>query len=407
MTEFLYECLGLLVRWLHVVAAIAWIGESFYFVMLDRALKPPKTHAPGVFGELWSVHGGGFYHKQKYLVSPAQMPADLHWSKWKSYTTWLSGFALFLLLYLRSPQIYLIDPAVADLTPLQGSLAAIGFLGAGWILYDLMCRAVGFRDQLLGILVALMVLAFCYAATHLFAGRAAFLLVGAVLGTIMSANVFFVIIPGQKRMVATLAAGGTPDPLPGKRAKQRSVHNTYFTLPVVFAMLSNHYAPAHAHEMSWILLALFMGAGALIRQFFVVWHSGERAWWLLAAGGAVLIGAFAWLAPKPAPAEPPGPRVQVPLPAQSQSVVDLGPAPETAALLPIFARHCGVCHAAKPTLMPSAPLGVMFETVEQIDTKAQQIHQQVVALKVMPPGNLTQMSDEERAAIGRWFAARR
>ena len=407
MTEFLYECLGLLVRWLHVVAAIAWIGESFYFVMLDRALKPPKTHAPGVFGELWSVHGGGFYHNQKYLVSPAQMPSDLHWSKWKSYTTWLSGFALFLLLYLRSPQIYLIDPAVADLTPLQGSLAAIAILGAGWILYDLMCRAVGFRDQLLGILVALMVLGLCYAATHLFAGRAAFLLVGAVLGTIMSANVFFVIIPGQKRMVATLSAGGTPDPLPGKRAKQRSVHNTYFTLPVVFAMMSNHYAPAHAHEHSWLLLALFMGAGALIRQFFVVWHSGERAWWLLGAGGAVLVGAFTWLAPRPALVEPTGPRVQVPVPTQPDtSNVELGPAPETAALLPIFARHCGVCHSAKPTLMPSAPLGVMFETVEQIDTKAQLIHQQVVALKLMPPGNLTQMTDQERAAIGRWFEAK-
>ena len=407
MAEFLYECLGLLVRWLHVVAAIAWIGESFYFVMLDRALKPPKTHSPGVFGELWSVHGGGFYHKQKYLVSPAQMPADLHWSKWKSYTTWLSGFALFLLLYLRSPQIYLIDPAVADLTPMQGSLAAIAFLGAGWILYDLMCRAVGFRDQLLGILVALMVLGLCYAATHLFAGRAAYLLVGAVLGTIMSANVFFVIIPGQKRMVATLAAGGTPDPLPGKRAKQRSVHNTYFTLPVVFAMLSNHYAPAHAHEQSWILLALFMGAGALIRQFFVLWHSGGRAWWLLGAGGAVLIGAFAWLAPKSQVAAPAEPRDQVPVPAAPASpLAALGPAPTSAEVLPIFTRHCAVCHSAKPTLMPSAPLGALFETTAQIDAKAQLIHQQVVALKIMPPGNLTQMSEEERAAIARWFAAK-
>ncbi len=412
MIEFLYECAGLLVRWLHVVAAIAWIGESFYFVMLDRALKPPKSRSPGVFGELWSVHGGGFYHKQKYLVAPAQMPEDLHWSKWKSYTTWLSGFALFMLLYMRSPGIYLIDPAIAQLTPIQANGLALAFLVGGWVIYDLLCRLVGARDQLLGALVAVMVLGLCYAATHLFAGRAAFLLVGAVMGTIMSANVFFIIIPGQKRMVASLARGEHPDPAPGKRAKQRSVHNTYFTLPVVFAMLSNHYAPAHAHEMSWVLLAMFMGAGALIRQFFVLWHSGGRAWWLLAAGGLVLLGAFAWLAPKEAPLPPP--RVQVPsavaspAPADAVSVaaVDYGEAPDSATVLPIFAKHCAQCHSAKPSLMASAPLGTMFDTTAQIDAKAVMIHQQVVTLSIMPPGNLTQMTPDERAAIARWFAAK-
>ncbi|HWS26330.1 MAG TPA: urate hydroxylase PuuD, partial [Xanthomonadales bacterium] len=299
MMDFWIEAATFLLRWLHVVAAIAWIGESFYFVMLDRSLKPAKAPVPGVFGELWSVHGGGFYHKQKYLVAPAHMPDDLHWSKWKSYTTWLSGFALLSILYLAQPAIYLIDPAIAALTPLQAIAAAVGFLAAGYLVYDLACRLVGFRDGVLGIVVAVFVLALCYLATHLFAGRAAFLLVGATLATIMSANVFFIIIPGQKRMVATLAQGGVPDPLPGKRGKQRSVHNTYFTLPVVFAMLSIHYAPAHAHEHAWIVLALFMTAGALIRQFFVLWHSGGRAWWLLVAGGGVLLATFAWLAPKP------------------------------------------------------------------------------------------------------------
>ena len=254
--DFWIEAATFLLRWLHVVAAIAWIGESFYFVMLDRSLKPAKAPVPGVFGELWSVHGGGFYHKQKYLVAPAHMPDDLHWSKWKSYTTWLSGFALLSILYLAQPTIYLIDPAIAALTPPQAISAAVAFLAAGYLVYDLACRLVGFRDGLLGVVVALFVLALCYLATHLFAGRAAFLLVGATLATIMSANVFFIIIPGQKRMVATLARGGVPDPLPGKRGKQRSVHNTYFTLPVVFAMLSIHYAPAHAHEHAWIVLAL-------------------------------------------------------------------------------------------------------------------------------------------------------
>ena len=263
MTEFLIECVGFLLRWLHVVAAIAWIGESFYFVALDRGLKPPKTPAQSLFGESWSVHGGGFYHKQKYLPAPAELPEDLHWSKWKSYTTWLSGFALFAILYLRSPELYLVDPAIADLAGREAVALAIALLVAGWVAYDVVCRVIGFRDRLLGIAVGALVLVLCYAATHLFAGRAAFLLVGAVLATIMSANVFFVIIPGQRRMVAALARGETPDPLPGQRGKQRSVHNTYFTLPVVFAMLSTHYASAFAHPHSWLILALFMAAGAM------------------------------------------------------------------------------------------------------------------------------------------------
>ncbi len=400
MTSFWIEAASFLLRWLHVVAAIAWIGESFYFVMLDRALKPPKVGAAGVFGELWSVHGGGFYHKQKYLIAPAQMPEDLHWSKWKSYTTWLSGFALLAILYLAQPNIYLIDPAVADLTPTLAIAAALGFLALGWIVYDLACRLVGFRDGVLGMVVAIFVVLLSYAATHIFAGRAAFLLVGAVMATIMSANVFFIIIPGQKRMVAALAQGLTPDPLPGKRAKQRSVHNTYFTLPVVFAMLSIHYAPAHAHADSWLVLLLFMSAGALIRQFFVLWHSGGRAWWLLAAGAAILLVTFAWLAPKPSPAPP--------VSAASGESHTAAPLtiPSTAEIQPILHARCAQCHAAQPTLMASAPLGAILETVEQIEAQADKVHLQTVVLKIMPPGNLTQLTDAERAAIDRWHVGR-
>jgi len=400
MTSFWIEAASFLLRWLHVVAAIAWIGESFYFVMLDRALKPPKVGAAGVFGELWSVHGGGFYHKQKYLIAPAQMPEDLHWSKWKSYTTWLSGFALLAILYLAQPNIYLIDPAVADLTPTLAIAAALGFLALGWIAYDLACRLVGFRDGVLGMVVAIFVVLLSYAATHIFAGRAAFLLVGAVMATIMSANVFFIIIPGQKRMVAALAQGLTPDPLPGKRAKQRSVHNTYFTLPVVFAMLSIHYAPAHAHADSWLVLLLFMSAGALIRQFFVLWHSGGRAWWLLAAGAAILLVTFAWLAPKPSPAPP--------VSAASGESHTAAPLtiPSTAEIQPILHARCAQCHAAQPTLMASAPLGAILETVEQIEAQADKVHLQTVVLKIMPPGNLTQLTDAERAAIDRWHVGR-
>lgn len=394
--DFWIEAATFLLRWLHVVAAIAWIGESFYFVMLDRALKP--NGAPGVFGELWSVHGGGFYHKQKYLLAPAHMPEDLHWSKWKSYTTWLSGFALLSILYLAQPGIYLIDPAVAALTPAQAIGAAVGFLVAGYLVYDIACRVVGFRDGVLGVVVAIFVLGLCWLATQLFAGRAAFLLVGATLATIMSANVFFIIIPGQKRMVAALARGETPDPLPGKRGKQRSVHNTYFTLPVVFAMLSIHYAPAHAHQHAWIVLALFMTAGALIRQFFVLWHSGGRAWWLLVAGGAVLLGTFAWLAPKPVASS-------TALVRGDHESLDFLP-PTTAQVQAVLAQRCVQCHARQPTLMPSAPLGAFLETEADIEARADKLYQQTVVLRIMPPGNLTQMTDEERALIERWHRAR-
>ena len=406
MGGFLHESLGFLLRWLHIVAAIAWIGESFYFVMLDRALKPPKQGSPGVHGELWSVHGGGFYHKQKYLVSPPRMPEELHWSKWKSYTTWLSGFALFALLYLHSPEVYLVDPAVRPLGAAQAVGLALAFPVVGWFAYDALCRFAGFRDALLGALVAVLVLVLCWAATQLFAGRAAFLLVGATLATIMSANVFFVIIPGQKRMVASLARGETPDPLPGQRGKQRSVHNTYFTLPVVFAMLSVHFATAHAHPQSWLVLALFMAAGALIRQFFVLWHGGGRAWWLLVAGGALLVLAFAWLAPRPVePAAAPLAPGEVP--ADAQIIDRYGLAPTTAQIRPLMMKHCAIaCHGTRPSLLPAAPKGTILETESQIERHAATIHQQTVVLRVMPPGNLTGLGEAERAAIGRWFAAR-
>jgi uncharacterized membrane protein len=405
MEAFLLDAAGVLLRWLHVVAAIAWIGESFYFVMLDRALKPPRDASPGLFGELWSVHGGGFYHKRKYLPAPPQLPDELHWSKWKSYTTWLSGFALFTLLYLSAPAVYLVDPAVHAWTPGQAVALALAFPVAGWLVYDALCRVVGFRDGLLGGLVALSTIALAYAATHVFAGRAAFLIAGATLGTIMSANVFFVIIPGQKRLVAALARGESPDPLPGQRGKQRSVHNTYFTLPVVFAMLAIHYAAAYAHPHSWAILALFMAAGAAIRQFFVLWHSGGRAWWLLGAGGVILVLAFAWLAPRPATDAP------APVDGTAGTVVPdatsgIETVPDTLAVQAILARHCGACHSAKPTLIASAPLGMLYDTPAQVEMHAQKINQQAVVLKVMPPGNLTQMTDAERAAIGRWYAAR-
>jgi uncharacterized membrane protein len=381
---YLAEWVELLLRWFHVVAGIAWIGESFYFVMLDRSLTPVLDR-PGVAGELWSVHGGGFYHAQKYSVAPGVLPEHLHWSKWKSYATWLSGFALFCALYLLQPGVYLIAPGVAALTPVAADALALLFLVAGWVVYDSLCRALGRDERLLGAGVAAYVVATAWLATHVFSGRAAFLIEGATLATIMSANVFFVIIPGQRRMVAALLRGEVPDPMPGRRGRQRSVHNTYFTLPVVFAMISNHYAMTYSAPGSWAVLALIMAAGALTRQFFVLWHSGFRAWQLPVAGGVFVAAAMVWLMPAPV--------------VRSAAAVPV----TLAAIEPIVAHRCAPCHAAHPTLMASAPAGVMLDTPDRIVANAPRIMQQAVQLRSMPLGNLTKITDSERDLLGAWY----
>jgi uncharacterized membrane protein len=415
MTDILAESLSLLLRWLHVIAAIAWIGESFYFVALDRGLKTPQSPEPGMVGESWSVHGGGFYRKQKFMPAPAQLPADLLWSKWKAYTTWLSGMALFAVLYLRQPTIQLIDPAVAALTPAQAIGLALALPVAAWIVYDLACRAFAsegdVHERTLGALLALGVVALCATTTQLFAGRAAFLLAGAVLATLMAANVFFVIIPGQKRLVAALTAGTPIDPRDGARGKQRSVHNTYFTLPVVFAMLATHEPAAFAHAHAWAVLAGFMLAGALIRHFFVRWHDGGREWWLPGVAGALLVALLAWIAP---PMRASAPEVehedeaapQTPALTPQQQAAIAGPAPDTQAILPLLALRCGGCHSAKPTLIAAPPKGITYDTVADAEKYAAQILRQAAQLKAMPPGNMTGITDEERAALERWANAR-
>jgi len=380
-----------LLIWLHVIAAIAWIGESFYFVMLDNSLHPPDEDAArrrGVFGEMWSVHGGGFYHSQKYLVSPPKMPDDLHWSKWKSYATWLSGFSLLTVMYLLQPGIYLIDPGVAQLTPLAAAGAVLAFLAVGWIVYDAACRLLGKNDLILGIAIAMFVALACYVSTHLFAPQPAFLIVGAMLGTIMTANVFFMIIPGQRKMVAALARGEIPDPLPGKRGKQRSVHNTYFTLPVVFAMLSSHFGMLYAGPASWINLWLAMIAGALIRQYFVLRHTGRQDWKLPAVAAVLFVVVIILVAP-----------AGITGPARAAE----GPVVKTAAIMPIIADRCSECHAAHPSLMASAPAGLMFDTPAEVRQHAALIYQQAVQAKAMPPGNVTHITKAERDRIAAWY----
>ncbi|HTJ95142.1 MAG TPA: urate hydroxylase PuuD [Pararobbsia sp.] len=393
MEGFITDWLSLVARWFHVIVAIAWIGESFYFVALDNGLRPAKDPSQmprGVFGEFWHVHGGGFYHMQKYTVAPPNMPEKLHWSFWPSYTTWLTGFTLFCIVYLASPNTYLIDKNVLDMGPVVAISAAIGFLVVGWIVYDSLCRILGQRDTLLGICVGLYVLVAIYVACHVFSGRAAYLIIGAMLATMMTSNVLMIIIPGQRKMVAAMLRGEAPNPIYGKRGKQRSVHNTYVTLPVVFAMLSNHYAMTYTHPYNWAILALIMLAGALIRQFFVMRHRDQNLWYLPLIGIALILGAFAWTFPTPVPAG------QAPAGAT---------APKLADIEPIVTARCVQCHAAHPTLIGSAPAGVFLDTPDGIALNAQRIYQQAVQLKAMPLGNITHITDDERAKLGAWFLA--
>lgn len=393
MEAYVLDWVNLLLRWAHVVVAIAWIGSSFYFVFLDNSLlKPeaPELKDKGVDGELWAVHGGGFYNPQKYMVAPKSLPAHLHWFYWESYSTWLTGFALFTVLYLWQAGTFLIDQRVHAWSPAGAIAAALAFLAVFWLVYDGICRAFGQRahgDRIVGAAVAVVVVAGAWLACQLFAGRAAFLLVGAMMATAMSANVFFWIIPGQRTVIAQMRAGQPVDPVHGQRAKQRSVHNTYFTLPVLAAMLSNHYGFLYGAPHNWAVLVLVMGAGALIRHAFVVRHKalvqGKRVPWEFAvAGTLLLLGVAVWLAPAPQPAARAAPPATF---AQVQQVVG---------------TRCVMCHNEQ-----LASKGVRLDSAEAISQHAQQVYQQAVVLKLMPLNNATQISDDERAVLKRWYEA--
>ncbi len=403
MEGYLLDWANLLLRWLHVITAIAWIGSSFYFVWLDNSLTRPTAPdllEKGVDGELWAVHGGGFYHPQKYLLAPEQLPEHLHWFYWESYSTWMSGFALLTVVYLFNANVYLIDRSVFDMTATTAVLLALAFLAVGWLVYDTICRVFGRSDRLVGVLVALYVVIAAYAACHLFSGRAAFLLVGAMIATIMSANVFFWIIPGQRKVVAALKAGEKPDPIHGKRGKQRSVHNTYFTLPVLFAMLSNHYSMTYGHQSNWVVLVLIMLAGVLIRQFFILKHKGVWNMWYPVGGVALLLGTVVWLAPVQHPSAP---EANAAAAVATPSALAAPGGTDFAKVQAVVTARCYQCHSAHPTLMPSPAKGVLLDTPDQLAAHAQLVYQQAVQQKLMPLGNITQMTDEERTVIAKWF----
>ena len=382
------DWLHLIVRWLHVTAAIAWVGASFYFIALDQSLRPPAregAEGEGVGGEAWEIHGGGFYRVEKYRIAPRTLPAPLAWFKWEAYTTWLTGFALMVLLYYVDPTQYLMDPNRPRFGGWELVIASLVILFFGWLVYDVLSRSLAANERALTVAIVVLVVIIAALSGYLFSPRGAFIQVGATLGTWMAANVFFVIIPGQRALVAATAAAREPDAGPGIRGKQRSVHNNYLTLPVLFAMLSQHFPFTYGRDNSWLVLLAFMGLGALVRHIFNLRHQGHdirRTVAIVIAAGAVLV---ILLAPQPQ-----------------------GAAGLTAADFPavrrVFEARCVTCHSSHPTRegFTAAPKGVMFDTQAEIVANARRAYEQVVVTKAMPLGNVTGMTDAERELIGQW-----
>jgi len=411
METYLLEWANLLLRWAHVVTAVAWIGASFYFVFLDSSLTPPEDEElkrQGVSGELWAVHGGGFYHPVKFAVRPPELPKHLHWFYWESYSTWLTGFALFTISYLWNASSYLIDTARMAWSPAVAVGAALAFLVVFWLAYDAICRLWGQRpggDRIVGALVALLVCGAAWLACQWFAGRAAFLLLGAMLATSMSANVFFWIIPGQRTVIESIRAGQPVDPIHGQRGKQRSVHNTYFTLPVLFAMLSTHYSFTYNHPHNWLVLIAMMAAGAAIRQFFVLRHGyklgrNSHPWPYVAAGLLIIAALMVAMAP-------PRAETQVATPPDSTSKAAAGTGANTgqasaaigyAQIQPVIAQRCYGCHGQAMQMK-----NIRLDSAALLAQNAQAVYQQTVVLRAMPMNNATQITEDERVLIKKWF----
>ncbi len=388
MADVILAWVSALLRWTHVVAGIAWIGSSFYFIAADLSLRGRAGLPEGVKGETWQVHGGGFYHIQKYLVAPGHMPEELTWFKWEAYSTWIFGFLLLASTYYAHPALYLIDPSVSALEPWQAVTASLASLAVGWLLYDGICRSPLGRDtRVLTAAVAVLVLAFSELYLRLFGGRAAYLHVGALVGSLMVGNVFFLIIPNQKKVVADLLAGRQPDPRLGAQAKQRSTHNNYLTLPVLFLMISNHYPMSFGTGHARLVLIGLFVTGFLVRHFFNMKHAGLIPYrWLWPAAALVMAGTIALTLPAPV--------------AGTTGPVSLND------VQAIVAARCVTCHSAAPTFdgIAQAPKGLMFDKADQIAAHAAEIFQQVVVTRAMPLGNATQMTEEERARIAAWAA---
>jgi uncharacterized membrane protein len=382
MSFDLAEWLNLAIRWLHLVAGIAWIGSSFYFVWLDNHLKAPAEGEAS--GEIWSVHGGGFYHKQKYQVAPSAMPEDLHWFKWEAYFTWISGFSLLVLIYYVGAQSFLIDPAKANLSPAAAIAIGLAALALGWLVYDLMCRSpLASSNLALGFWWFVVLVFAAFALDGLFSARAAYMHVGAMIGTVMVANVFVIIIPNQRKVVADLIAGRTPDPALGAAAKQRSLHNNYMTLPVLFIMLSPHYPMTYGAQRPWLVLALLGLTGVAVRHVFNRRGRGQSTGWTIVLAIALALASVTYVTLEKG-------RI-APAPAQALAYADIAP---------ILATHCAGCHNVNPP-----PRGVALDSFEHVRAQSARIKAMAVDSTVMPLGNPTRMTPAERQRLGAWIAA--
>ncbi|WP_313025040.1 urate hydroxylase PuuD [Pseudomonas lopnurensis] len=416
MDAHLTEWLNLGIRWIHMIVGIAWIGASFYFVWLENNLNRSNPRE-GLSGDLWAIHGGGIYHLEKYKLAPPQMPENLHWFKWEAYTTWLSGVALLMVVYYLNPSLYLIAPG-SELSPAAAIAIGFGSLIVGWFIYDLLCDSpLGKTPALLGLVLFVLVIAACWGYSQIFSGRAAYIHTGALIGTIMVGNVFRIIMPAQRALVAAIEQNRTPDPVLPAKGLLRSRHNNYFTLPVLFIMISNHFPSTYGSQYNWLILAALGALSVLARHYFNTRHDSNRFAWALPAAAVGMICLAFVTSPNRQPAAP---NLAATTPEQASQAAQQQPQqaverPATAAagdgvafaeVSNVIHERCTVCHSAQPTspLFSAAPAGVMFDTPQQMRQQAAKIHAQTVASQIMPLGNITQMTAEERQLIGQWIA---
>ncbi|WP_020406409.1 urate hydroxylase PuuD [Hahella ganghwensis] len=401
MDPFINEVLNLILRFFHVITGIAWIGASFYFIWLDNSLEtPPKWKADkGIRGDLWAIHGGGFYEVAKYRLAPPEMPKHLHWFKWEAYTTWITGFFLLALMYYVGAEAYLIDKRVADLTQGQAIGIGLGVIAGGWFFYDLLCKSpLAKNGTLLGIVLFAGGTGLAYFLTQVFSARGAYIHMGAVIGTIMAGNVFRVIMPGQRALVDAVKAGGAPDPSWAEKAKLRSTHNTYTTLPLIFIMISNHYPITYNHAYNWAVLMVIVVITAAIRRYFVLRHTNSETPWLLAGAGVAALALIVMIAPKSLSS--------LSVPAQAEAA-DVVAEVNINRVEVVLQSRCATCHSSAPTddMFGTAPGGVMLDDIAQMKQWAPRIQARAIDSTDMPFMNKTEMTDEERVLVGKWIAA--
>lgn len=404
MDAHLTEWLNLGIRWIHMTVGVAWIGASFYFVWLENNLNRSNPRE-GLSGDLWAIHGGGIYHLEKYKLAPPQMPENLHWFKWEAYTTWLSGVALLMVVYYLNPSLYLVLPG-SDMSPVSAVAIGFGSLIVGWFVYDLLCDSpLGKKPALLGLVLFILVIAACWGYSQIFSGRAAYIHTGALIGTIMVGNVFRIIMPAQRALVAAIEQNRTPDPLLPAKGLLRSRHNNYFTLPVLFIMISNHFPSTYGSQYNWLILAALGALSVLVRHYFNTRHDSNRfAWALPAAAVGMICLAFVL-----SPSRQPVPQNLAPATPEQASVSEQQNGSVTYSqfneVSTVIEQRCTVCHSANPTspLFSAAPAGVMFDTPEQIKQMVDKIHAQTIASQIMPLGNITQMTQEERNLLASWI----